>query len=425
MNFAFRLFSLRRVLILLAFLAVWATPSAAADEGRATVFLISLDGIRADYFERAETPFFDELTIEGAYSMETIAVFPSVTFTSHVSISTGTKAEIHGITLNSFYDSRTQQFHRYAGDQALLEAEPFWTTATRQGVRTLVFDWVNAHNQTGPHPTAYFGESYTRGISDEERIARVLDTWESDDDPEPLRFVLAYAESPDKEGHRGGPDSALVDDRMEELDTLMRQTTERVRSLWERTAGPEDTLYVIITSDHGMAPVEYHIDLRKGPAINERVRTVSTSSLAHFFFDDIDDPAERAEVKFAVKRDLAASEPITVYTRETLPAEWRYNHPYRTGDLVATVPVPYAFFRHDGDGMIQRAADTGRFFGAHGYDPRAHPEMNTVLFMQRWPEPLGGVDLGEISLLQIHAAVCALLGIDPAPTARTDTFFEP
>ncbi|MCC5808417.1 MAG: alkaline phosphatase family protein [Opitutales bacterium] len=425
MNSASRLPTLRPVLTVLACIAVWVPATSAAAEGRATVFLISLDGMRADYFERADTPFFDELAAAGAYSMETTGVFPSVTFSSHVSIATGTKAEVHGITANSFYDARTRRLHRYAGDQALLEAEPFWTTATRQGVRTIVLDWVNAHNQTGPHTSAYFGESYTRGISDEERIARVVDTWERDDHDEPLRFVLAYAESPDKEGHRAGPVSDLVDRRMEEMDTLMRQTTDRVRTLWERIAGPDDTLYVIITSDHGMAPVEYHVDLRKGSEIDERVRAVATSALVHFFFDAIEDPDERGEIKATVQRDLAELEPITVHTRDSMPAEWRYNHPYRTGDIVATVPVPYAFFRHNGEEMIQPASVTGRFFGAHGYDPRTHPEMNTVLFMQRWPEPLGGTDLGEISLLQIHATVCALLGIDPAPTARTDAFFEP
>ncbi len=425
MKSASRIPPLRRLSAVVALLAVWTLPTTAAAEGRATVFLISLDGMRADYFERIVTPFFDELATRGAYSMETTAVFPSVTFASHVSISTGAKADVHGITLNSFYDTRTRRLHRYAGDQALLEAEPFWTTATRQGVRTLVLDWVNAHNQTGPHATAYFGDSYTRGIDDEERIGRVLDTWEHDDTDEPLRFILAYAESPDKEGHRGGPDSALVDHRMEVLDTLMRKTTDRVRGLWERTAGPDDTLYIIIMSDHGMAPVEYHVDLRKGPETDERVRTITSSALVHFFFDDIEDPAERAEIKAGLKRDLGALEPITVHTRESMPAEWRYSHPYRTGGLVATVPVPYAFFRHNGEEMIQPASDTGRFFGAHGYDPRDHPEMNTVLFMQRWPEPLGGIDLGEISLLQIHATVCALLGIDPAPTARADPFFEP
>lgn len=124
--------------------------SSSAAAGNNTVFIISMDGIRPDYIERSDTLFIDAMRDHGAYSLQVMPVFPSVTFQSHSNIATGTLPQQHGVTLNSFYDRRTREFSRFAGDQALLEAEPIWTTATRQGVRTLVLDWVKAHNQQGP-----------------------------------------------------------------------------------------------------------------------------------------------------------------------------------------------------------------------------------------------------------------------------------
>ncbi|TVR50532.1 MAG: alkaline phosphatase family protein [Puniceicoccaceae bacterium] len=392
----------------------------ARGEGKPTVFLISLDGIRPDYLERAETPFFDHLMETGAYSLELAPAFPTVTFSSHVNFATGVKAAQHGITLNTFYDTRTRERYRYAGDQALLEAEPIWTTATRQGVRTLVKDWVNAHNQTGPHATAYFGPHYTRGISDRERVERILRTWEEDEHGEPLRFILAYTESPDTEGHRYGPDAPETTAALAELDGFMAEVYERALALWRRTAGPEDVFYFVIVSDHGMAPVRYHVDPSRTIAIDPRITVTASSALTHYFFDQIADREEAMGLMQELREKLEAIEPITVHARDELPTAWDYAHPYRTGDLVALVPVPYAFFRHQGPGPIQPSEQTGRFFGAHGYDVRTEPTMMTVLMAQRHPEPLGSGNLGRIHGSQLHPTIARLLEIEPAETATAE-----
>lgn len=402
--------------------------SSTTGSGNTTVFLISVDGIRPDYFERSETPFLDTFLNEGAFSLEVIPPFPSVTFSSHATIATGVLAADHGVTANSFYDTETGERYRFAGDQALLQAEPFWTTATRQGIRTLVLDWVKSHNQTGPHATAYFGASYTRGLADEERIQRVLDTWRSDDASaggDPLRFILAYSESPDSEGHRYGPDAPEIETRMAELDRFLEQSFAEVRELWQRDAGPNDTLYIILLSDHGMAPVTYHVDTRKAIELDSRINFVGGSTMHHLFFDAFEDDVERQALIASTADAYREIYPVTVYKKSELPEDWEYRHPTRTGDIVITVPPPYALFRHDGDEVIQESRLTGRFFGAHGYDPEGSPDMTTVLLMQRYPEPLEPTDLGRLYLKQVHATIAALFGIEPAEGAYRKPFFRP
>jgi hypothetical protein len=56
----------------------------------------------------------------------------------------------------------------------------------------------------------------------------------------------------------------------------------------------------------------------------------------------------------------------------------------------------------------------------HGYDPVTNPEMLGAAIVWRFPEPIGGLDLGPVHSLQLHATVARLLGIDPAEAARQD-----
>jgi hypothetical protein len=395
---------------------------------RATVLLISLDGLRPDYLERAATPFLDRLVREGVISREAAPPFPSVTFSSHVTIATGVSVARHGITGNTFYDNRTGQLHRYAGDQALLEAEPLWITAERHGVRTLVFDWVNAHAQAqaGPITASYFGDRYTRGLTDAERLERVLTTWREDTAAvlaartgprEPLRLVLAYTESPDKEGHRFGPDSPEVENATAQLDRLVAHFWHEARSLWQQTAKPADTLWTIVTSDHGMAPVETHVNLSEAAGVvrGEPPLVVSTGPVAHFFFDGIDDEAARNYRRAELRARLEGLDLGRVWARNELPEHWDYAHPHRTGDLVWLLPLRHAFNWRLPPGMLTAPAAGTTYVGAHGFDPREDPDMLTVLVLHRYPEPLGGRRLGPVELRQVHPTVLSLLGIDPSP----------
>jgi hypothetical protein len=147
---------------------------------------------------------------------------------------------------------------------------------------------------------------------------------------------------------------------------------------------------------------------------------VASSALTHYFFDRIEDKEERARVLAETRAALEAIDPITVHAREALPPAWNYAHPYRTGDLVAVLPGEYAFYRHEGASAVQVAEVTGRYFGAHGYDPRTEPSMRTVFFAQRYPEPLRRGDLGPMETSRIHATVADLLEIEPSPQARPD-----
>ena len=64
------------------------------------VVLISIDGLRPDAWEQADTPVLDGLRTRGAFSPRAQAVLPSVTLVNHASMLSGMGPEKHGITWN-------------------------------------------------------------------------------------------------------------------------------------------------------------------------------------------------------------------------------------------------------------------------------------------------------------------------------------
>lgn len=63
--------------------------------------IISIDGLRPDALEQADTPILDGLRAQGAYSPAAKTVLPSVTLVSHASMLGGMSPAKHGIYWNS------------------------------------------------------------------------------------------------------------------------------------------------------------------------------------------------------------------------------------------------------------------------------------------------------------------------------------
>jgi predicted AlkP superfamily pyrophosphatase or phosphodiesterase len=392
-----------------------------------TVVWISIDGIRPDYLDRVETPFLDKLVREGASSREFVPVFPSLTFPSHVSQATGAKTKQHGVPGNSFIDTSNWRVHRYPWDSQLLRAEPIWNTATRQGVRTAVYDWPLSHSQRGEHASAYHGQRYIRGMSDQERLTMLLDSWDRDKITirqserrlPPLRLLMGYGVGPDSLGHQHGPDADPPAEKMTEVDAMLRGAMDRIIMLWEDQRRPNDELYFILTTDHGMSEVHSLVNLEALAGLTEEspVETMTSGNIGHLFVREPAEDEQRAvKIKDLVERS-GRPDFARAWAREDVPEHWQYDHPTRTGDVVVVLDKGYTFSRRP-DGLTASASERGGPLGMHGYCPRENPEMNGFMVIWRYPQPLGGIDLGRVHSLQMHATVAKLLGIEPSPQAQ-------
>src|SRR6056297_511297 len=75
-------------------------PASAANNDAPPLLLISIDGFRHDYMERAELPALERLAAEGLRADSLMHIFPTKTFATHYALVTGLYAEHSGVVAN-------------------------------------------------------------------------------------------------------------------------------------------------------------------------------------------------------------------------------------------------------------------------------------------------------------------------------------
>jgi hypothetical protein len=396
----------------------------------ATVVLIALDGFRGDYLNPEDTPNLWRLLPEAAWSRDLTPPFPSLTFPSHVTLATGAPVSAHGIPSNQFFDEARGEELRFPGDASLLKAEPIWTTATRQGIRTLVYDWPLSHSQGGPFAAAYFEDRFDQTLGDEDRIGRVLDLWEADprrgpDDP-PLRLVTSYAKEADTVGHREGPDSPATRDAVRRVDAVLAEAMERARRIFEANAEAGEQLHFVLAADHGMTTVTHLVNIERvlGEELAPRLQASTSGNLANLHLR-APDGADAADLWKGVEEAFAPIGGARVFSPENLPPAWSYPVEGRTGGRIVVLPLGYTFDRSSPLPVSPLPEGRGPR-GMHGYPPDESPEMRGLLYLHSHPAPLAHPgDLGQVYSKQLHATLCELLGIEPSPDAEPRTVWQP
>lgn len=396
---------------------------------RTTVVWISIDGFRGDYSAGADLPFFQRLRREAFWTAQLAPVFPSITFPSHCSLATGVSVERHGITANSFYDTSTKTQYGYPNDASLLQAEPIWLTAQRQGVSTVVLDWPLSHSQKGPVRTTFFGERFDGSLADEVRLNNVLESWENvlkKPGARPVHLVMGYIIATDKPGHDTGPQSEETRRMVQQTDELLSKFVERARAVWQKQRKTtKDRLVFVFSADHGMSPVTRVANFERILGVPRRdpsLKLTTTGNVGHIFLDSQTFPAgspERAKRAQELLDRLKAADPgIVAVRREEAPKDWGYAHPTRCGDLIVVLPRGMTFTWEPADEAIVAVRPGSRDpRGMHGWDVRENPEM--LGFLAFWdPAAPAGRDLGPVLWNQVHPTVASLLRVLPAQGAN-------
>lgn len=124
---------------------------------------------------------------------------------------------------------------------------------------------------------AYFLSGFHESIFEEQIVKKVLGALAKD-----YRFILFRLASPDRLGHKYGPESGEVTKRLGEIDKL-------VRKVIQRGIESNPSVHFVVFSDHGMVPVTGHVDLislfRRLPVrIPEDYIVFLNSTVANFWF---------------------------------------------------------------------------------------------------------------------------------------------
>lgn len=390
----------------------------ALSEPRTVVVWVSMDGMRGDYVDRAAAKFCHRLMAEGAFSRELVPVFPSITFPAHVSQATGASVNRHGIIANAIYDERRGRRWSYPNVASTLLCEPIWNTVKRGGKRVLVHDWPVSHQQTGRFRADYFDQKFDASLTDEQRLNRLIDTWNHDAGNPPLQLLMGYVSDVDKAGHKYGPRAPETTAAIEATDALLAHFFQQCQQVFAEKMTGRDTLYLMLSADHGMDDVRVVLNPRLmcGSIWNDEMRVVASANVAHLFLERLGPPPARQPYIEKLKARLNTYDFAKAYARDELPEEWEYNHPTRTGDLVIVVDPGYFFSEKEGPELCVIDPAHGPL-GMHGYPAADNPKMLGFLAIWRSGKSLGGVNLGPVDSRRLHATVAHLLHVSPARTA--------
>jgi len=366
------------------------------------VVLVSLDGWRWDYIDKATVPTLRALARRGVRAEGLISPFPSKTFPSHYTIVTGLYPARHGIVSNNMVDSTipgrfSLSDRKVQADPRWWGGEPLWVTAERQGRKSGTMFWPGSDVEIAGVRPSYW-KNYDGRVPNQARVDQVLE-WLRLPDVRRPSLVTLYFSDVDTIGHDEGPESAEVLAAAARLDQMVERLVSGIDA-----AGLASRANFVIVSDHGMAALSTDRTIVLDDYLDvSAVDVVDWSPILGL--------APRAGSVDQIYGKLKSGHPsLEVYRREEIPAEYRLRGHPRVPPIIGIADEGWHI---TSKASLQAAAKQGRQErGDHGYDPRLRSMHG--LFIATGPRFREGVSVPAFENVHLYALICSILGLTPA-----------
>jgi predicted AlkP superfamily pyrophosphatase or phosphodiesterase len=330
------------------------------------VILVSIDAYRWDYTDLYSPKNLKNFRDSGTSAESLIPVYPSKTFTNHLSIATGLYAENHEIVSNHFYDPALKKEYYLKNktaseDGAWYPAEPLWVTIEKQGLVTACYFWPGCQAEiNGIRPKYTF--SYNDQITPQERVDQVVQWLHLPEEKRP-HFIAVYFSDVDSAGHKFGPGSAEVQAAIQRVDQVMGNLISEV----EKSKLP---IQLVVLSDHGMEPIDpekfEYIDDYFPFAKESGVKVIGEGPQIQIWTDS------KAKSEKIFKALNSKKKHFRIYKRAQLPQKLHYSKTPKAGDLVAIADDSYS--------IVLRSTQLSKNKGNHGYDADSSKEMHGIFY---------------------------------------------
>ncbi|NVM54037.1 MAG: alkaline phosphatase family protein [Candidatus Helarchaeota archaeon] len=335
------------------------------------VFLFILDGCASSEFESANTPFLDEISKAGEYTLECEAIFPTATYTGHSTIITGNYPEKHGMIGNQFWDRKYKCIRNFdffnpndnIESPTIFELLPFpscaisepVTKGAKMVIEKQIFDKITLENQN----QSVFNHLTTKLSSD-------------------IQFYMINFLGVDGFGESAGPNSKKYLQCLEEVDELIMKIKNQIKT---------DFVF-IVTADHGMTIVKENINLEE-KLRNDGfdVKCMASHRCSHIYAEsDLE----------ALERHLQSLNFIDKIFDRGKIEEVHLAHE-RTGDIVVCAKIGYEF----GDMKLN---------GSHGGATQAEILVPFIIYDSK-NRLTGKVSLESMKLVDICPTILDLFNI--------------
>ena len=366
-----------------------------SDDTEEYVLLISMDGFRYDYLDKANTPNFDQFASEGVRSKALVPVFTSKTFPNHYSIATGMYAEKHGLIANTFFANDLNQLYSIKDRRAVQNGEfyggePIWVTAERQGVRSASYFWVGSEASIqGVQPT--YWKKYDQKVSFTARVDTVVSWYNKPTENRP-RLVLLYFHEPDWTGHAYGPNSKETINQIEIMDDVLGDIINKTSNL-----SIFNKLNIIIVSDHGMT--ELHHDKIIDLSLYTNMKDLNVTGAGPTVFIS----SKSKKLLKSTYNDLKSISNINIYWKQNIPKRFHYRNHTRIPDLLIVA--------NEGWSVMPLGHGSSTPKGSHGYDNQL--DNMKAIFIANGPSFKSGYIREEFENIHIYPLITHILGINP------------
>lgn len=386
------------ILVLAACAQLPAQPELTAKPPPPLLILVSIDGFRADYLDRGITPNLSRLAEEGVHGAIRPS-FPSKTFPNHYTLVTGQRPDHHGIVDNNMLDPEIPGVKFALSNKAAVTDErwwndgtPIWVSAERAGIRSATMFWPGSEAAIhGVRPSLWL--PFNQALQATARVDQVL-TWLDAPAAERPRFVTLYFDEIDTAGHWSGPDSP-------ELNDMVRRTDAAVGRLMDGLAARGLTANLVITADHGMAPVAPE----RAIYIEEILPKDAGQSVAQGAFMSYYPAAGReAEVEAAL---IKPHDHMTCWRKGEIPARYQFGTHRRVSPIFCLSQTGWEITTRE---WVAKRPLRG---GDHGFDPYA-PEMAAV-FIGHGPGFRRGVVTPTTDNVDVYGVLTDLLAVKAEP----------
>lgn len=365
------------------------------------LILISIDGYRADYFERGLSPRLAALAADGVRAQALKPAFPTLTFPNHYTIVTGLFPDHHGIVNNRMFDPASGKHflhsdRQLAADPLWWGGEPLWVGVQRQGKRAATMFWPGSDVQIDGVRPQYW-KAYDKTVDPAARVDQVL-SWLDLPATQRPDLITLYFEQVDHAGHDHGPDSPEVDAALREIDAALGKLINGLDA--RRIAG--DTNLVVV-SDHGMSSTsENRIIILDDVVAAGAAEIVNSGVLAGL----TPKAGHEREVESAV---LVPHDHMRCWRKSGVPAHLHYG---------ANPRIPALLCLADDGWLIDTRGSLGDPHhhtspGEHGYD-NDDPAMR-ALFVAHGPAFRRGLVVPEFDNVDVYPLLTRILHITPAP----------
>lgn len=377
------------------------------------LLLVSIDGVRHDYLDKTELPNLARLVNGGLRADSLQVVFPTKTFVTHYSTVTGLYADGTGVVANSMWDpdlrSRFSLGNREAvSDGNWYDGEPIWNTLEKTGKQAATYFWPGSEAEIGGmRPTTWV--PFEDDTPHDDRIAQVL-KWLDLPGEERPEFLTLYFSVVDSAGHTYGPDHPQVITALQEVDRALGLLIEGLeqRDLF-------NNMHILITSDHGMQP----INVERYVLIDE---FIDTSKIK------VSDWGPAAQI-WATEDGLTADEiyealskahpNMRVWKKADVPPRYHFSNHKRVPDVVAEADLGWMISTKPYHERIK----PGDLNGMHGWDPAWHNMQG--IFVAHGPAFAAGARMPAVRSIDLYSLMAELMQIEPASNDGSLTSFAP